>query len=198
MTALFFRKERPNIFAERFSAPTPPANAWTLKSNTIFKAKSNLKSFNVTFKQKPVKVTCHVVGTNLQLSIPGTAKPIIIAEDAIATILESKKVDDLLYLAMKKICQDHATSSMSSPLISGCTVDNFDASKTYPGHKLCLELKNRKPFANPFVSGLEKECFLVGKVDDLDCKLIKYFGKTDEDFNEIVNFFGSKIQHPPR
>jgi len=71
--------------------------------------------------------------------------------------------------------------------------NNFAASKIYLGHKLCVELKTRKPFGNPFVSGLEKECFLVGTLNDTDCSLIKYFGNTNEELNELVNFFGSKI-----
>jgi len=40
----------------------------------------------------------------------------------------------------------------------------------------------------------------VGKVEDSDCKLIKYLGKDSskesEEKNEIVNFFGSKIARP--
>ena len=198
----FFRKERPEIFLERFSEPTLPTNAWSLKSHTIFKAKSAQKKFTVNLKGKYIQINCVVEGTNLKLTyIDGSQKTALIQEKEIGALLKIKKEsDDIKSLAVKNLCQTHATSSKSSPLISGCVENNFKASKGYEGYKLCLELKIREPFANPFVSGNEKEYFLVGKVEDLDCKLIKYLGKDSkngsEEKNKIVNFFGSKIVHP--
>lgn len=87
----------------------------------------------------------------------------------------------------------HANSSSYSLLVSGCTVNNFVASSAYPGHKLHLTLRARVPVPNPFASGNEREVFLVGQVLDTDCSLIKYYGQTAENKNEIVNFFGSAI-----
>lgn len=187
----FYRKERPEIFNSRFSAPSQLLNAWTLKSHIIFEAKQKSKVVTVQSKM----ITCTVQGTNIQLS--GLSKPITIPENDIADLVKSKS-NDIECLVVKQICKDHATSSRSSILISGCVENNFAASKTYPGHKLCVELKNRKPFGNPFASGLEKEYFLVGTLSDTDCSLIKYFGNTNEELNELVNFFGSRISRPTR
>ena len=187
--SLFYRKESPAIFAQRFSKPAPPSNAWSLKSNLVFDSKQKAKI--VTVKSK--RISCSVMGSAIQLS--GFGKPKIIFEKDIAAFL-AEKSDDVVYLALKQICKDHATSSRSSILISGCVEDNFSASTTYPGHKLCVKLKTRTPFANPFVSGLEKENFLVGSLSDTECDLIKYFGETKEELNEVVNFFGSGIARP--
>ena len=182
----FYRKERREIFNSRFSAPSQLLNAWTLKSHTVFEAKRKSKVVTVQSKM----ITCNVQGANIRLL--GLSKPITILEQNIADLLKSKS-NDIECLVVRQICKDHATSSRSSILISGCVENNFAASKTYPGHKLCVELKTRKPFGNPFGSGLEKECFLVGTLNDTDCSLIKYFGNTKEELNELVNFFGSKI-----
>ena len=77
----FFRKERPDIFLERFSEPTPPTNAWSLKSHTIFKAKSARKEFTVKLKEKYIKIICIVDGTNLKLTYnDGSQKTVLIQE----------------------------------------------------------------------------------------------------------------------
>jgi hypothetical protein len=187
----FYRKERPEIFNQRFSAPSQVLNAWALRSDKIFEAKKTVKVVTIQAK----KITCTVQGTNIILS--GLSKIITIPERDIANLLQSKS-DDVKCLVLKQICKDHATSSRSSILLSGCVSDNFSASKTYPGHKLCVELKARKPFCNPFASGLEKEYFLIGTLKGTDCNQIKYFGNTNEKLNELVNFFGSKISRPTR
>lgn len=185
----FYRKERPEIFNSRFSAPTQALNAWTLKSHKIFEAKQKTKIVTVQSK----RITCTVQGTNILLQ--GLPKTITVTENSIADLLKSKS-NDIENLVIRQICKDHATSSRSSILISGCVENNFAASRSYPGHKLCTELKTRKPFANPYASGLEKEYFLIGTLNDTDCSLIKYFGKTNEELNQLVNFFGSKIPRP--
>jgi len=114
---------------------------------------------------------------------------------AILALRDRGEQDTVEYRAIEKLCKDHATCSSSSPLISGCVVNNFAASTAYPGHKLHLELSKSVPVQNPFVSGNEKECFLIGQVLDTDCKLIKYLGTAAEDRSELVNPFGS---HLPR
>ena len=193
----FYRKERPAIFNSRFQAPAPPTYAWSLKSHLIFKAKKSNKVVTVVLSGKSIKVTCEVVGTDISLKVQGSSSTIKIAESEIAGLLQSKD-GNIRTLALGQLCKDHANSSTSSIFISGCIVNNFARSSAYGGHKLCLELKARRPFANPFVSGLEKEYLLVGEVNDTDCKLIKYFGETKENLNEIVNFYGSLIPRRPR
>jgi len=61
----FYRKERPDIFNSRFSAPSRLLNAWTLKSHTVFEAKK--KSKIVTVQKK--SITCDVQGANILLGL---------------------------------------------------------------------------------------------------------------------------------
>lgn len=185
----FYRKERPEIFNSRFNRPAPPTNAWSLKSHTIFKAKQTRKIVTIQGR----RITCTVSGTSIQLT--GLPQPATIQEHEFEQLLRPTNTTIKAQVA-KQICKDHATSSRSSILISGCVVDNFALSTNFVGHKLCLELRTRQPFANPYSSGREKEYFLVGTVSDTDCRLIKYFGATQERLNVLVNAFGSRIPRP--
>jgi hypothetical protein len=199
----FFRKEVTHLFDSRFSLPALPAQAYGLKSHVIFRAKNALgaKNFQVTVGDQKIDLVATVSGSELLVKNKlAAAKPKImlrLSEDNIADALTAK-VDSAIYAVAKKLCQDHTVSSKSSPLISGCTVNNFDASSAYDGYKLHLKLRFRQPFMNPFVSGLEKECFLIGQVLDTDCELIKFLGRTNEDRNELVNPFGSRIPRPTK
>jgi hypothetical protein len=124
----------------------------------------------------------------------------VIKEDEMAGLIAERsdavKSKTIRHQVALFLCKNHATSSAQSPLISGCIVNNFDKSLKYQGHKLHLDLKDRTPFQNPFVSGLEKEYFLIGQVKDADCKVIKYYGKTDESLDLLVNPAGSLIPRP--
>jgi len=186
----FYRKERTDIFNRRFSVPSRLSNAWTLKSRTVFEAKQKIKAVTVLKK----KITCYVQGANILLQ--GLSRPITILEQDIADLLKLTKPNDIVCQVLKQICKDHTNSSSSSILISGCVKNNFAKSKDYPGHKLCVEVKTRKPFFNPFGSGEENEYFLVGTLNDTDCSLITYFGKTNEELICRVNFFGSQAETP--
>jgi len=198
----FFRKERDDVFKTRIAAPTPPTNAWRLKSSVIFQAKNynGAKNTTVSVGDATIAVSCTVSGP--RLTIKRTDKPLfslVITEAEMGPILarrEASDKDTLEYRVLEMLFKQHATSSSTSLLISGCAVNNFAASLAYPGHKLHLELKARVPVANPFVSGNEKEVFLVGQVLDTDCSLIKYYGQTAENKNELVNPFGSFIPRP--
>lgn len=189
----FFRKERPAVFEERFKAPAPPATAWSLKSRLIFQAKnySGSKKFKIKVAGVDYSLDVTVQGTEIfvkkQVGQPGPNTSLRISEGNLADALDHPNESSLLYNVARKLAKDHATSSASSPLISGCNVDNFQASKTYTGNKLCIKLRIRQPVKNPFVSGLEKEYFLIGQVLDTDCESILYFGSTDETLNETVN-----------
>jgi hypothetical protein len=198
----FFRKERDDVFKTRIATPTPPTNAWSLKSSIIFQAKNynGAKSTTVQVGDAAVAVTCTVNGSSV--TIKRADKPLfslVITEAEMAPILARREVnekDTLEYRVLEMLFKQHATSSSNSLLISGCTVNNFAASSAYAGHKLHLALKARTPVVNPFASGNEKEVFLVGQVLDSDCSLIKYYGQTAENKNELVNGFGSFIPRP--
>ena len=196
---LFFRKERDALFLQRFASPSPPTNAWRLRSNVIFEAKNarGTKQMTVNFGGQRIALSCRVQGTSLAFTpaAGGATRSFTIAESDMSNLLTARP-NTLEYAALAQVCRDHATSSRSSPLISGCAVDNFAASRTYPGRKLCLDLKVRQPFANPFVSGREREFFLVGQVASNDCRLIKYFGATNENLDVLVNHFGSRLPRP--
>jgi hypothetical protein len=198
----FYRKERPNIFLERISLPEAPVNAYTLKSSVIFQAKNaGQKIFQVDVAGKKYNLIAQASGTELLITSnpnkPGEkTKMLRFSEANMTDILKNNDKDSLNYQIAKKLCKDHATSSASSPLISGCTVNNFGASVTYPGYKLHLKLRSRQPFDNPFVSGNEKEAFLIGKVTDSDCEAIVFLGETSENVNQLVNPSTSKIPRP--
>lgn len=198
----FFRKERDDVFKMRIAAPTPPMNAWRLRSSVIFQAKNYNGAKNATIRvgDAAIAITCTVSGS--RLTIKRTDRPLyslVITEAEMGPILarrEASEKDTLEYRVLEMLFKQHAKASSTSLLISGCTVNNFAASMAYPGHKLHLELKTRVPVPNPFVSGNEKEVFLVGQVLDADCQLIKYYGQTAENKNELVNAFGSFIPRP--
>ncbi|MGH8517979.1 MAG: hypothetical protein ACREUE_11020, partial [Panacagrimonas sp.] len=144
-----FRKERDIYFRMRFQAPTASKPGWSLKGPDIFKAKKEYKSFVVDGK----RVICRV-GLNSAITIEGITpnKIITINEIDIPRYLLTTSVS-MSAKVIKQICKDHATSSSSSILISGCIENNFAAGKAYPGYKLRVDLKSRVPFSNPFVSG---------------------------------------------
>ncbi len=198
----FYRKERPEVFNQRFIAPAPPTNAWTLSSNLIFQARRahGTKNFRVTVNAQQMALTASVMGNDLfvvgQGGGPGQNVQERISEREMGDLLEGTDRTSLRYQIAKKLCQDHATSSASSPFISGCVVDNFAASRTFNGCKLHLKLRSRRPFRNPFVSGLEQEYFLIGQVADTDCTSIIYLGTNNENLSELVNPFGSGIPRP--
>jgi hypothetical protein len=202
----FFRKERAEGFTTRFTPPAPGANYWQLKGPLIFQAKAYPQGRRMSVKVggQTILVECKVDFNKLTLrkvvnGAPAGATITILESEMLGLIAErsdTAKSDTLKHQSALYLCKNHATSSANSPLISGCNVNNFDKSLTYPGHKLHLELKERTPFQNPYVSGLEKEYFLIGQVKDSDCKVIKYLGKTDEDIDVLVNPFGSQIPRP--
>jgi hypothetical protein len=193
----FFRKERPEVFEKRFSVPTLATEAYGLKSHVIFEAKGALKPkhFRISLEKQGIDLTATVSGSELLVTnkIIGDKPKITLrlSEANMADALKARNEKSVIYLVAAKLCKDHATSSASSPLISGCIQDNFAASKSYDGYKLCLKLLFRQPFVNPFVSGLEKEYFLIGQVLDTDCTSIQFFGRTNQNINELVNPFGS-------
>ena len=199
----FFRKERSEVFVTRFSPPTATQNAWTLKTNLVFQAKAFGKSPKVRVVKvanKSISVKCWAENnTILYLTSPFKGLPGKITEARMREVLAYKKEqqDTLLYQVAALLCKIHATSSANSLMISGCVVNNFEASKTYAGEKLHLVLKSRTPFTNPFVSGLEKEYFLIGQVVAADCERIEYFGSTNEEKNELVSLASSQVPQPP-
>lgn len=202
----FFRKERPKVFEKRFSAPTSATEAYRLEFSVIFEANGATKPkyFRISLEKQGIDLTVTVSGSEL-LVTNNTNKPIRgekvmlrLSEANMADALKARNEKSMIYLVAAKLCKDHATSSASSPLISGCIQDNFAASKSYDGYKLCLKLPFRQPFANPFVSGLEKEYFLIGQVLDTDCTSIQFLGRTNQNLNELVNPFDSKIPRPER
>lgn len=201
----FFRKERPEVFQSRFTTPTQAANYYCLRSNTIFAAKNftGTKSFTVTVGGQVRKLEATVQGAELLIRNQAVdPKPPVMLRLSEANMNDALtqnpagRANSLLYQVAKKLCQDHATSSASSPLISGCIENNFHRSTTYDGFKLHLLLRIRRPFQNPFVSGLEREYFLIGRVLDTDCSSIRFLGRTNESHNELVNPFGSRISRP--
>jgi hypothetical protein len=202
MSYNFYRKERPNIFLERISFPEAPVNAYTLKSSVIFQAKNvGQKIFQVDVAGKKYNLIAQVSGTELLVTsnpnkLGEKTKMLRFSEANVTDILRNNDKDSLYYQIAKKLCKDHATSSASSPLISGCTVNNFGASITYPGYKLHLKLRCRQPFENPFVSGNEKEAFLIGNVAEADCEVIVFLGETSENVNQLVNPSTSRIPRP--
>ncbi len=187
----FFRKEKNELFLQRFSQD-PQTGAWSLKAPfVIFKAKSPGKIFSV--KGVRVTVKTELSGYALSFSFPDGRKTVkaTLGEDDMGDMLDKtsdsyKSASPILRAAVAELCRLHATCSTNSPLISGCVVDNFAASKSYPGRKLHLELKSRSPFGNPLVSGMEKENFLIHQVTAADCDKIWYQGKTDEDLQVQV------------
>ena len=202
----FFRKERPEVFSARFNVPTAVNNWYGLKTNLIFRAKKVVgeKAFSVRVGRQVRQLSASVSGNALVVkSRPNDSRPHVnlrLSEanmhDTLHSLPRASRADSILYQVAKKLCQDHATSSRSSPFISGCIVDNFNQSRKYDGYKLHLTLKFRQPFENPFVSGLEKEYFLIGSVNNSDCQMIHLYGRTNENINEVVNPPGSKIPRP--
>ena len=200
---VFYRKERPEVFANRFSAPTSQTGAWRLRSNIIFQAKKvKEKTVSVSHNGKTVQLSCTVARTSAGISLVfktigrSQANSFTIAESGMDDLL-TRKPDSLEYQALKAICVAHTTSSTDSPLISGCVRPNFHASKRYPGQKVYLKLGSRKPFRNPFMSGVEQEYFLVGWVFVTDCLTIKYLGSTHKDQDEVlVDVTVSRIPGP--
>jgi hypothetical protein len=184
----FYRKEREDIFLSRFEQNQ---DRWRLKSipnansAQIFIAKNynGKKTFSVEVtKGVKTQVICSIVNrTSIKMEWPKNIKTLTEAD--IARIVKVKTDKSVEYLALKHMFVTHAKASTESLLISGCVENNFKNSKTYPGRKLCLTLKTRSPIQNPWVSGTEKEYFLVGNVEDIDCEVIKYFGKADEDLD---------------
>lgn len=171
----FFRKERDYIFISRFEKTS---NDWKLKSSTIFKSKKDTKSFTIIIDGKKINIKCAVSGKDIVITTLHNGLDITVKEENIATLLATKPHDSIAYHAINNLCKSHATSSASSLFISGCAVNNFEEGKVYPGYKLKLKLLSRVPFANPHVSGLEREYFLVGSVSDSDCDEIEYLGQT--------------------
>jgi hypothetical protein len=198
----FFRKEAPVLFNARFAKPAPPTNAWKLTSNIVFQAKNfeGEKKFTVKVSGSPTMLVCTVDKSLNLVLVDEKRKKYSLSESRMAELLACKTgtpgFDTVECQSARLLCTDHTRSSASSPLISGCLINNFAASKTYQGHKLHLGLKARTPFKNPLVSGLEGEYLLIGRVLDTDCKTVTYLGATNETKNELVNFFGSDLPRP--
>lgn len=202
----FFRKERRDVFLSRISAPTAERNFYRLRSGTVFQAKNanGAKRFTVTVAGKTLKLKATVSGTTLVITDdtkPNGTPPLLSLTEADMPALQAlgleQKKASLACQVMNRLCADHALASTHSPLISGCVVNNFEASKTYAGERLHLQLKTREPFLNPLASGNEKEAFLIGRIESKECTLIKYLGSTHATgVNEIVREMGSGIPNP--
>lgn len=196
----FYRKERREIFIARFSPPVRGIVVWRIKSNVIFQAKNQLfREIGVNFNGTNAKVNVGLESGN-KISIKGwTGKKqldIVWRENDIADALASPKLSDE-YLIAKALCEAHAKSSSKSNFISGCKTNNFEASKSYAGHKLHLQLRDRIPFDNPFSSGIEKECFLIGNVLTTDCSGISHLGETLVGNDQNIGFKLSLIPCAP-
>ncbi|MEP3478790.1 MAG: hypothetical protein ABJZ55_06055 [Fuerstiella sp.] len=204
----FYRKERPSVFEDRFSVPSTSAPFYGLKTAVVFEAKNftGEKRFSVTVAGAKRMLIATVAGDGFFLLIKSQAKDVkphvnfamtdANMHDTLKSLPRTEQANSILYQVAKKLCVDHATSSKSSPLISGCIVNNFAKSSAYDGFKLHLKLKHRQPFENPFASGNEKEYFLIGRVTDGDCKSINFYGRTNESKNHIVRSPGSRIPDP--
>lgn len=184
MSYSFFRKERENVFEGRFAAIDAAVGDYRITNGVIFQAKNQgVKKFAVKLNSESYYLISELVGNELLIrSDPakfGRKIPVLrFSEGTIADVLKNRRTVPLHTAIADKLCKDHATSSASSPLISGCNEDNFAASRTYGGYKLHLEMTFRQPFQNPHVSGLEKEYFLIGRVLETDCESIYFCGKT--------------------
>lgn len=177
----FYRKERREIFLARFSGPVRGIDVWRINSNVIFQAKNqSFHNVGVTFNGINAIMRVGLESGN-KISIKGWIGKkqlnIVWRENDIAVALRSPMLSDE-YLIAKALCESHAKSSSQSNFISGCKTNNFKASKSYAGHKLHLQLRDRIPFENPFSSGNEKECFLIGSVLTTDCSGISHLGET--------------------
>jgi hypothetical protein len=202
----FFRKERPEVFLTRLQAPTEGKNFYSLRSAVIFEAKnaSGAKKFAVEVSGRKRRLKATVSGKTLVISEdegPNKDKVLLhLTEDSMHTALSlprSAQAASLACQVARRLCQDHAVSSSSSPLISGCEVNNFAAATAYEGQRMHLTLKSRKPFANPLCSGNEKEVFLIGRVEYADCELVKYLGSTrGRTVSELVRGAESRIPKP--
>lgn len=199
----FFRKERPHIFEQRFRRPAGNAPC-QLRGNLVFQAKNagRPKTFRIRVANRDydlvATVSAHDLVIQNQRANPTATLTINrrLTEADMASAVRGQLGDAVMHAAVKKLCQDHATSSAHSPFISGTIVDNFAASRTYPGDKLSIDLNFRQPFSNPWASGNEREFFLIGSVSSTDCRIIKYYGNTAESLNEIVRLPGSNIPRP--
>ncbi|UKE68448.1 hypothetical protein K8O61_13225 [Xanthomonas cerealis pv. cerealis] len=197
---IFYRKEREHVFQRRFERVSNMGNLWRLRARKIFECKlgAATKTLVVTVNGNTSKYACTVQGNALHFrkeTGPGN-QVYLVAEAQIPGILQG--ADDVRNALMVKLCRDHAAASTHSPLISGCIVNNFQMSAAYPGRNLALHLKHRTPFANPHVSGLEREYCLVGRVTSDDCEFVKYLGSQTERLfaGELVNFPGSRLPRP--
>jgi hypothetical protein len=196
----FFRKERLEVFNRRFTIPSRPDEAYSLKSHIIFEAKNanGEKQISVTFGNKNYAFCVIAYSSRLfVLNKTNKATGFSLSETEMDNILTARQ-NSLEYAVAAQLCKDHTNASLKSPLISGCIVNNFAMSQSYDGYKLHLRLRLRKPFRNPFVSGLEKEYFLIRRVLDTECEIIHFLGRTGEHVNEIVNPYGSIIPRPAR
>ena len=191
----FYRKERESVFKDRFSI-NPNDNSWRLTSPVIFACKLREKTKVVTVSVDGVssKYGCRVDGTSLNfVRISGNgAQQYGIKENEIKGILDGGDTTEKALI--RRLCIDHAASSANSPFISGCIVDNFHNSRRFDGIRLALNLRTRIPFANPNVSGNEKEYFLVGSVYPGDCSVIKYLGSNN--YQPIETEFVSLLPYP--
>lgn len=187
----FYRKERPEIFEDRFKKQDN--GHWKLVGNIIFQAKAYPDGRTLTVKVNNVAATykCTVNGAvlSLQKSAGGSVQgPVMkITETDLKTLLSERSGTTPQHLAAHFLAKQHATSSSSSPLISGCIENNFKNATTYESQNLRLVLKTRVPVANPYVSGLEKEYFLIGQVKDTNCSAITYCGTNKTTVEEIVD-----------
>lgn len=199
----FFRKERTTVFDERFRRPAGNVPC-QLRGNLIFQAKNvtGTKRFRVRANGQDHDLIARVDGHAVIIQnrrARDTERLTInrrLTEADMARAVRGQLGDAVLHAAAKQLCQDHATSSAHSPFISGTIVNNFASNRTFAGDKLCLELSFRRPFVNPWSSGTEQEYFLIGRVLNTECRLIKYYGRSDENLNEIVRLPGSEIPRP--
>ncbi len=182
----FYRKERHEIFDKRFKPLASPANGWEQsdEDGVIFKAKGFMGSIqNIKVGGKLVATVQFKVINNRELyAEPKGGDPFTIDESRAQGLLAARErkdpCDTLPHQTLFWLCENHAMFSGKSPFISGCLKNNFDKNTAYAGRKLCLKLKKRQPFLNPFVSGLEAEAFLIGQVTGSECNEIIYLGET--------------------
>ncbi len=193
-SSVFYRKERPDRCNTRFNFDGRGGVTLKPDNNTVFQANGSKQYTNGS--SRPITVTVNTVNPRQQQKYritldrenhciiymrDGEIKKHSISERQANTLFGSadkwkkERINDVSgkdaesFHVLSFLCKAHATSSASSCLISGTVVDNFTTASAYPGRNLKAELINRKPFKNPFVSGKEKEYFLIGEVtkDDI-------------------------------
>lgn len=191
----FFRKESPRNFGARFSRPATDECA--LSSQLVFQASNadGIKRFTIRFGGQSITLKA-TVANDCKLRVqndertPTPRVNLTLTEADLAEALATSALDaderPISYWVARQLCIDHAASSRSSPFISGCPTNNFSRATAYEGYKFHIQLRSRQPFINPFLSGRENECFLIGRVSQIECAEIRFLGTTQEEGIDVV------------